>query len=231
METNFFFLASFAIHVQHWSQMDREVSALKKELFSGKEPEDWELKGRDIWQGVGSFKNFAREFRLRAFKEVSKTMSQLPCHIFAVQVNKKRLRETSEDIKDETGLYRLSFNQLLEQLDAYLKQSNETGILLLDSRSTQHTSIQDGRLLRVYRDWNSQKKSSNFVELPLFGFSEFYTGLQLADYVVYLIDRNSKEAGTASGNTELKEAFNLLEPKMQLLKIPVLPHKINFEYR
>jgi hypothetical protein len=230
-QTNFFFLASFAIHVQHWSQMDREFSALKKELFSGREPEEWELKGRDIWQGVGSFKNFPRGFRLRAFKEVSETMSQLPCHIFAVQVNKKRLRETSEDIKDETGLYRLTFNQLLEQLDAYLKQSNETGILLMDSRSTQHTSIQDGRLLRVYRDWKSQKKSSNFVELPLFGFSEFYTGLQLADYVVYLIDRYSKEAGTASGPTELEEAFNLLEPKMQLLKIPILQHKINFEDR
>ena len=79
------------------------------------------------------------------------------------------MRETSQDIKDDTGLYRLAFNQLLEQLDAYLKQSNETGILLMDSRSTQHTSIQDGRLLRVYRDWKSQKKSSNFVELPLFG--------------------------------------------------------------
>jgi hypothetical protein len=68
-------------------------------------------------------------------------MSQLPCHIFAVQVNKKRLRETSEYIKDETGFYRLAFNQLLERLDAYLKQSDETGILLMDSRSTQHTSI------------------------------------------------------------------------------------------
>lgn len=231
METNFFFLASFAIHVQHWSQMDREVSALKKELFSGKEPEDWELKGRDIWQGVGSFKKVSREFRLQTFKKISEAMSQLPCHIFAVQVNKKRLRETSEDIKDETGLYRLSFNQLLEQLNAYLKQSNETGILLMDSRSTQHTSIQDGRLLRVYRDWKSQKESSNFVELPLFGSSEFYTGLQLADYVVYLIDRSSKEAGTASGNTELEEAFNLLKPKMQLFKIPIFQHKIHFEDR
>ena len=46
--TNLFFLASFAIHIQHWSQMDREVSALKNELFRGKEPEDWEHKGRDI---------------------------------------------------------------------------------------------------------------------------------------------------------------------------------------
>jgi hypothetical protein len=222
METNFFFLASFAIHVQNWSQMDRKFSALKKELLSRKEPEDWELKGRDIWQGQGSFKNFAREFRLRAFKKVSETMSQLPCHIFAVQVNKKRLRETSADIKDETGLYRLTFNQLLDQLDAYLKQSNETGILLMDSRSTQHTSIQDGRLLRVYRDWKSQKKSSNFVELPWFGFSEFYTGLQLADYVVYLIDRSSKEAGTASGHTELEEAlkFFLNKNKITLVELP-----------
>jgi hypothetical protein len=55
--------------------------------------------------------------------------------------------------------------------------------------------------------------------------------LQLADYVVYLIDRNSKEAGTASGHTELEEAFHLLEPKMQLLKIPILQQKIHFEDR
>jgi hypothetical protein len=220
-ETNFFFLASFAIRVQDWSQMDRKFSELKKKLFSGREPEDWELKGRDIWQGQGSFKNFKKESRLRAFKEVSETITLLPCHIFAVQVNKKRLRETSEDIKDDTGLYRLAFNQLLDLLDADLKQSNKTGILLIDSRSTQHTSIQDGRLLRVYRDWKSQKKSSNFVELPLFGFSEFYTGLQLADYVVYLIDRYSKEAGTASGHTELEEALNFfMKHKITLVELP-----------
>ncbi|MDF0556650.1 DUF3800 domain-containing protein [Kamptonema sp. UHCC 0994] len=219
-QTNFFFLASFSIHIQHWSQMDREVSALKKVLFSGREPEDWELKGRDIWQGVGAFNNLRRENRLRAFKKVSETLSKLPCHIFAVQINKKRLRETSEDIKDDTGLYRLTFNQLLEQLDAYLKQYNETGILLMDSRSTQHTSVQDGRLLRVYKNWKSQKESSNFVELPLFGFSEFYTGLQLADYVVYLIDRSSKEAGTASGNTELQEALNFIQSKIKLVELP-----------
>ncbi len=101
----------------------------------------------------------------------------------------------------------------------------------MDSRSPQHTSIQDGRLLRVYRDWKSQKKSSNFVELPLFDSSEFYTGLQLADYMVYLMNRNSKEAGTASGHHELEEAFHLLQPKMQLLKIPILQHKIHFEDR
>lgn len=76
-ETNLFFLASFAIHVQDWSQIDRKFSALKKELLSRKEPEDWELKGRGIWQGQGSFKNFKKEFRFREFKEVSETMSQL----------------------------------------------------------------------------------------------------------------------------------------------------------
>ncbi|MEG4941150.1 DUF3800 domain-containing protein [Microcoleus sp. F4-D5] len=211
--------------------MDREVSELKKEILSLREPEGWELKGRDIWQGQGSFKKFPQEFRHRAFKKVSETMSHLPCHIFAVQVNKKNLGETSEDIKDDTGLYRLAFNQLLEQLDAYLKQYNETGILLMDSRSAHHTSVQDRRSSDIYRDWKSQKKSSNFMELPFFGVSDGYTGLQLADYVVYLIDRYSKKARTASGHTELEEAFHLLEPKIQLLKIPILQHKIHFEYR
>jgi hypothetical protein len=91
METNLFFLASFAIHVQHWSQMDREFSALKKELFSGREPEDWELKGRDIWQGQDPFNKCGPESRLRAFKQISQTLNQLPCHIFAVQVNKKKI--------------------------------------------------------------------------------------------------------------------------------------------
>jgi hypothetical protein len=51
MQTNFFFLASFAIHIQHWSQMDREFSALKKDILSRSEPEGWELKRRDIWPG------------------------------------------------------------------------------------------------------------------------------------------------------------------------------------
>jgi hypothetical protein len=229
--TNLFFLASFAIHIQHWSQMDREVSALKKEILSRREPEGWELKGRDIWRGEDSFKKFPQEFRHRAFKKVSETMSQLPCHIFAVQVNKKTWRETSENIKDDTGLYRLAFNQLLEQLDAYLKQSNETGILLMDSRSAHHTSVQDRRSIDIYRDWKSQKKSSNFMELPFFGVSDGYTGLQLADYVVYLIDLHSKLAGTARGYAEFEEAFNLLKPKRQLVKIPIFQHKIHFEDR
>lgn len=73
----------------------------------------------------------------------------------------------------------------------------------------------------MYRDWKS-KKSSNFVELPLFCFSEFYTGLQLADYVVYSIDRYSKEAGTASGHTELEESyfFWLNDNKLTLVELP-----------
>jgi len=180
---------------------------------------------------VKSFENCEQEWRYRAFKQFSKTLNQLPCHIFAVQVNKKRLGETREDIKDDIGLYSLTFNQLLEQLDAYLKHYNETGILLMDSRSAHHTSIQDDRLLTVYRDWKSQKESSNFVELPLFGVSDFYTGLQVADYVVYLIHRHSTQAGTGRGYAELEEAFNLLKPKMQLVKIPIFQHKIHFEDR
>ncbi len=69
------------------------------------------------------------------------------------------------------------------------------------------------------------------MELPLFGVSNFYTGLQIADYVAYLIHFHSKPAGTARRYAELEEAFNLLKPKMQLVKIPIFQHKIHFEDR
>lgn len=54
---NFFVLAAFAIHSQDWSQLDREVSTLKRRLVSWAKPEDWEIKGRDIRRGEKLFQN------------------------------------------------------------------------------------------------------------------------------------------------------------------------------
>ncbi|MEQ8465408.1 DUF3800 domain-containing protein [Coleofasciculus sp. E1-EBD-02] len=219
-QTNFFFLVSFAIPAQNWFQMDSIILSFKKGILSGGQLENWELKGRDIWQGLGKFKKVKREYRMQVFLQISEILNQLPCHILAIQVDKKGLRDSGESIKDDTELYQFAFRELLEKIDAFLKQYNETGILFMDSRSTQHTAVQDGRLIRAYRDWvNARKEPSSFVELPVFGFSEFYTGLQLADYVTYLIDRTSKESA-ASGRSELQVAFNLLKPKLDLSKMP-----------
>lgn len=91
----------------------------------------------------------------------------------------------------------------------------------MDSRSTHSTSVQDGRLIKTYRDWvESKEYNTGFVEQPWFGVSQFCVGLQLADYVAYLINIRSQQTEGDSRKAEFLEAFNILEDKIYLFEIP-----------
>ena len=83
-QTNFFVLAAVAITDEHSSQIYRDISSLKQGILKKKKPEEWELKARDICQGLEYFKGWKWEARVRVFLEVSNTLNRLPCEIFAV---------------------------------------------------------------------------------------------------------------------------------------------------
>jgi hypothetical protein len=76
--------------------MDRKFSELKKELFSGREPEDWELKGRDIWQGQGSFKNFKRN---PVFERSRKFQKLLLCYLAIYSLFKSTKKDCAKPAK------------------------------------------------------------------------------------------------------------------------------------
>ncbi len=241
-QTDFFLLSALAIPIGKWWEIDSGVYAVKEKFLKSKNPEDWEIKARNIWQGQGLFKKVDREHRIRFFLELSQKLGQLPCHILAIKINKKLLKNSPATIDNDTKLYGFAFYYLLEELNSFMKTSNETGIIFMDSRSTLHTAVQDNRVIRAYRDWESkQKEPHTFLQLPWFGFSEFYTGLQLADYVTYLIDRRQTEEkkyqdsmkdGTSSSSSEkFLEAYRLVEPKIRLVTIPVSRQQIEFDDR
>ena len=75
------------------------------------------------------------------------------------------------------------------------------------------------------------------VERPLFGFSSFYPGLQLADFVAYTLSvvsglRNKEESrnfnqelsterpAAQQRNRDFYTVFETLEPKLQIIDIP-----------
>jgi hypothetical protein len=97
---------------------------------------------------------------------------------------------------------------------------------MLDARSDLHHSVQDRRLIDVYRDWIADRnEQSRFVQVPWFGFSAFYAGLQLADYVAYLTDfishdREHEKGKGRSRRNELHDAFSLIQRKMKIIHIP-----------
>jgi hypothetical protein len=250
-QTNFFSLGSFAIHISHWQEMDREIKKLKESFFTQRKSEEWEIKTRDLWQGEGKLKRRSRQDRSTFFLDIANVLNNLNCFLSGVIVNKKLLVESGPRIKDTPELYKFAFDCFIERLDDFLKEKHEVGILLMDSRSTFRTAVQDTRLIKAYQQWVRLRKTpSSFIELPWFARSDYHAGLQLADYVAYLISRRWKEIEKvavdknekavykeiekgvvdnaflkkiekeAVDNNALLQAFKILQAKINLFEIP-----------
>jgi hypothetical protein len=190
---NYFILAGVAIHIDSCSEMYRSISSLKRNIFPYLKPEDWEIRGRNIRQGDDAFRRKTWEERIKIFEDIATTLSTHNYYLFSVLANKKQF--SSEFIGSEwteQDLYRVTFSKLLDELNSFLVSQNTRGMLFLDSRASQHSSVQDRRLIDAYSEW-ANRNESRFVELPIFGFSSFYPGLQLADFFGYLTNCVSNE--------------------------------------
>ncbi len=218
-QTPFFILAAVAIHVRDWQEVDSRVANIKRRLVSWAKPEDFEIKGRDMRRGDKFFRGQNWKARVEAINDVAQLIAELPCRIFAVQVDK---RDLPDYIGSDSNLYRLAFWRLLDEIDAELKNAQRgPGILMVDMRSDMHSSVQDRRLVDAYREWIASRAGrTQLVELPWFGFSAFYAGLQLADFAAYLIDFVSNEDRPTKPDPELREAFAKFEHKVSLVRIP-----------
>lgn len=214
----YFVLSATGISVQDWKAVDRHIIALKRRLISWAKPEDFEIKGRDMRRGDKFFKRMTWPERIDAIYAVAETIAALPCRIFAVQVDK---RELPSYVASHDMLYRLSLSRLLDEIEGELEYLNQPGMLMLDMRSDLHSSVQDRRIIDAYRDWVTlHKGETHLTELPWFGFSAFYGGLQIADFAAYLVDFVSNEGTTGKGSLELQEAFNKFRHQVKLIYIP-----------
>lgn len=213
-----FVLAAAGIHTADLQVVDQQINAFKRRLIPYAEPEDFELKGRDLRRGDRLFKSMEWGERAAAIGELASVISALPIAIYAVQVNKVQL---TEYVAAEDQLYALAFRRLLELLNEQLDKQNQFGMLMMDSRSDLHSSVQDRRLIDVYRKWLvSRTTNSRFIELPWFGFSAFYVGLQIADVCAYMIDFVTNEVDTPFGSSAISDAFNKIANQVVLARIP-----------
>ena len=216
--TAFFILAALSIPMGHWQKLDGDVAALKRRLISWAKPEDWEIKGRDMRRGERFFKTQDWEKRVRAIVEVAELLAQTPCKIHAVQVDK---RDLPDYISSDSDLYRIAFWRLLEMIESDLDQQGTSGMLMVDARSDLHSSVQDRRLLDAYREWMASRLGqTHLVEMPWFGFSSFYAGLQLADFAAYMIDFATNEVDRKKRSDEMENAYRRFQGKIHLTHIP-----------
>lgn len=213
----FFVLAALEVADKDMPGLDSSVAALKRRLVGWAKPEDFEIKGRDIRRGEKFFKQLDWEQRLRAMQSIADLIAEQPCRAVAVIVNKPDLPEY---VGTDPDLYRIAFWRLLDELNADLAATNDYGLLMADSRSDLHHSVQDRRLIDAYREWvASRVGATRFIDVPWFGFSAFYAGLQLADFVAYMMDFASHEE-ERSGRMELNHVFSVLQTRLRSVYIP-----------
>jgi hypothetical protein len=214
----FFVLAALGINAIDSQRVDRAVTELKRRLIGWAKPEDFEIKARDIIHGLKLFKSQRWEQRVEAMRAVAQLIAELPCQASEVVVDK---RDLPGYIGTDNDLYRIAFWRLLEELDAELEAVHDYGLLMADMRSDLHSSVQDRRLIDAYREWVASRfAQARFIELPWFGFSAFYAGLQLADIVAYLTAWTSNEFQDSTRQNKLYDAFLLLRPKLKIVHIP-----------
>lgn len=213
----FFVLAALGVVDKDVPSLDSAVVALKRRLVGWAKPEDFEIKGRDIRRGEKFFKQLDWEQRLRAMQSIADLIAEQPCRAVAVVVDKPDLPEY---LGTDVDLYRIAFWRLLDELNAELTADDDHGLLMADSRSDLHHSVQDRRLIDAYREWvASRGGTSRFLEVPWFGFSAFYAGLQLADFVAYMMDFASHEEDRV-GRIELNRVFSTLQTRLRSVHIP-----------
>ena len=211
----YFLLGSVAVQAEDWPQIDHEVSALKRRLIPYANPEDWEIKGRMIRQGQELFSGKTWNEREAIFNDITSMMTELPFRAWVIEVDKRQLPKNI----DSHGLYQFAFWKLLDEINLFLSQGQEWGMLMLDSRSSLHSSPQDRRLVDAYRQWTSSRVSpTRFIDLPWFGNSEFYAGLQLADFTSYLVDAMRNKNREAPMNLNI--SFDHLGHKIKVVPLP-----------
>lgn len=215
-----FILSAIAVNSSDWNLMDSKTNALKRHIIPFAKPEDFEIKGRDIRRGEKFFKAQNWSARVSVIDKIANLIAELPCLIFAIKVDKPDLPEY---VSSDEHMYRLAFGRLLDEIETELNKRNinDHGMLMVDMRSDLHSSVQDRRLLDAYREWRINRKNSHFIELPWFGFSAFYAGLQLADFSAYMIDFvSNEEVSDKARAQELVEAYNIFKNKIHLVSIP-----------
>jgi hypothetical protein len=217
----FFVMAAFAIAASDAPTVDARVADLKRGLVHWAAPEDVEIKGRDIRRGDKLFKRLDWQARLGFMDAISSMVAALPCQVFAVQIDKRHLPDS---IGSEEHLYRFTFRRLLAEIDTEPARIELPGMLMLDARSDLHSSVQDRRVVDAFRQWRNEHPTSRLLDVPWFGFSEFYAGLQLADFLAYVIDFGNNE-GVVRGVAEerawqIRQVYAKMRDVIHLAHVP-----------
>ncbi len=193
-QTPIFTLAGVALPLSRWRDYDRQYLYLKREFFpaeidrSSKIDAVWEIKGADLLGPRNATSERNRAFTLR----VLDLISDFNGRVFGVSVLKGARRPTAK-----ATIYTKALQILAERYEAFLREADQTGGMILDSRMAHlrkgaglDYTVAISYLSFIFGNPDGQLLK-RLIEAPLFADSGLTAGLQVADIVAALVYTNT----------------------------------------
>jgi hypothetical protein len=225
----FFVLAALVAKSADCLALEERFNDLKVKMFPGVQPEEIEIKGRNLVYGHEFFGKIQVEIRQAILQELHSILQSQPLVLFATIVDKgneslQRLGLLPDDV------YRYGYKNLLHRVDPFLRSQNAEGLILIDCRASSIRShLQDARIIAIHREFlkgvTREGLTPSIVEYPIFVQSQFFGAVQLADLCAYELFHACQkcpelDALNPDNDWNLAVVLKLLSPPGRCERIP-----------
>ncbi len=187
----FFVLTALTTRVEHCMAVQELLTDLKLKFFPAIQPDEIEIKGRNLIHSKGFFENVRLETRQAILHEIFDLLGKQPLWLFATIIDKedpaiRRLGLLPDDV------YRYAYKNLLRPIEHFLVEVAGSGLIFVDSlASSIRSHLRDIRLIGIHREYLGEVKrmgqTSRLLEFPVFVQGQFFSAIQLADVCAYEI--------------------------------------------
>ena len=209
-DTKYFVTSGVIIHENSLADMKEKISEFKNKKFLGN-LEDAEIHVHEIFKGKKEFYGLTPVQIKEILDELYNTITKIPFSTISVVIDKPKLKDS--EFKDwdilETG-----YTFLIERFDKFLRRTNHKGIIRIDKTSNKVNALnaKDNKILdavnKIRKHGTNWQSIKNIAEEPYFIDSHLRKGLQVADAVVYCVNRHMNQ------HKMFDDYWDMILPKM-----------------
>lgn len=208
--TKYFVTTGVIFHENSLVNMKRIISEFKDRQFIGK-LKDAEIHLYDMYKGKKEFYGLTPQEIKIILDDLYDELRKIHFSIISIVINKQDLKTSKYAHYDilETG-----YTYLIERFDKFLRRTNNKGVIRIDKMKNKPFALspKDTKILnqinKIRKHGTNWQTIENIVEEPFFIESHLRKGLQIADAVVYCVNRYYNQ------NPEFNNYWDILKTKM-----------------
>lgn len=198
------------VHEKDQRSIVGKISEMKREMFPGLDPREWELHAYDIWNSKDFFARCPELNQTRKLDIFSRTANLARWSDITI-VSVVMCKDKMEERYRSPAVTEYSWMFVTERLEHFLVQKPEgtnNGLLFIDASQKNPESEIRRAVRKAVKNGGIWKDIDHVIEQPIFVESYTHNLIQLADMIAYVILKHYK------GDSRFEGLFEMLKSKM-----------------